>query len=265
MRIHDVLNESLMAIGALQRAAKSAGREEELSAWHHLLESMLFTIRTGQVYRFEDYLKGLNPGRTASASAALGSFDDAASRQAIPLLLQTLNEVTEARRKRQLLVVIDLLDFLATTGQHDAFAEYLKTYYVEPPPVLACFDTHADAEVWLNGLSEPPSWASVLIGDEYHEVWYSREEGTRRLLRDHVTELFLEDYGSKPQPPVAASFDTREEALAWLKGHPASPMTLVSIAGEPYHAVYQKNCNRHSLHSLSRLRESRRASTPASG
>jgi hypothetical protein len=70
-------------------------------------------------------------------------------------------------------------------------------------------------------------------------------------------ELFLDDYTLKPRPPATAAFNTREEALEWLTSHPASPMTLVTIAGEDHHAVFHRKFNRHTLHSISRLREER--------
>lgn len=45
--------------------------------------------------------------------------------------------------------------------------------------------------------------------------------------------------------------------MEWLANHPASPTSLVTIAGEYCHALYHKKFNRHTLHSLSRLREKR--------
>jgi hypothetical protein len=46
------------------------------------------------------------------------------------------------------------------------------------------------------------------------------------------------------------SFNTRDEAKAWLAKHPASPLAVVSIAGEQHLAVNHEELNRHSLHSI---------------
>jgi hypothetical protein len=257
MRIHDLLNDVLRLIWNLQQAAEAAGREEEVAIWHHLREHWLFTIGTGQVYVFEDYLASLDPARTSYVSTAFNARKDAMAQQGMALLLRALDELTEPARKHHALVIINLLNFIADTGQQGAFESYLKDSYSNPPPVIGFFNTRQEADVWLNNLAEPPSGGNVLIGDEYFEIWYSREDGVRELLRNHVMELFLEDSSSKRLPPVAAAFNTREEAQEWLTSHPASPMLLVTIAGERYHAVFHKKVNRHTLHSLSRLREER--------
>jgi hypothetical protein len=258
MQIHDALNKALLLIGEQRRAADSAGRGADVALWRHLLEHVNFTILTGQVYKFEDYLKSLDDGWTSSSSAILRARTEAAPRREVALLLQTLDELTDPEKRQSVLVLGDLLDFIAAPGRHEEFEDYLKKYYTEPPPLTAYFETLKDAESWLSGLSEPPSWASVLVGDEYYEVWYSREEGTRALLRDFVTELFLDDFESKDLPPAVVSFDTRDQALQWLVSHPAAPMALVTIGGEYYHAVYHRRLDRHSLHAISRIREWRR-------
>jgi hypothetical protein len=257
MQIHDLLNEGLRLIWNLQQAAESAGKGEEVAIWRYLREHVLFTIKTGQVYVFEDYLADLDSTHTSYVSTAFAARADAMSQQAMALLLRALDEMKEPERKRYTLVIINLLNFIADNNQHAAFESYLKDYYSDPPPAIAFFDTREEADAWLNSLEKPPSGGNVLIGDEYYDIWYSREDGIRDLLRDHVTELFLEDSESKRLPPVTASFNTREEAQEWLTSHPASPMALVTIEGERYHAVYHKKFNRHTLHSLSRLREER--------
>ncbi|HZH75501.1 MAG TPA: hypothetical protein VEY88_05680 [Archangium sp.] len=257
MRIHDVLNGALLLIGKQQRAAESTGRKEDVTVWRHIGDIWIFTIITGQVYVFEDYLSGLDPGRTSYVSTALNARTDAMSRQGVALLLRTLDEPTDPVRKQYILLLIDLLNFIAATGQHEAFENYLEDRHSLPPPAIAFFDTREEADAWLHNLPEPPSYGHVLIGDEYYDIWYSRDDGFRELSRDHVMELFLDDYTSKPRPPATASFNTREEAMEWLASHPASPMTLVAIAGEDHHAVFHKKFNRHTLHSISRLREER--------
>jgi len=257
MRIHDVLNGALLLIGNQKQSAESTGRNEDVAVWQHIWDIWIFTIVTGQVYVFEDYLAGLDPMRSSSVSTALNPRTDAMCRQGLALLLRTHEELTDPVRKQYALVLIDLLNFIAASGQHEAFENHLEDRHSLPPPAIAFFDTREEADAWLHNLAEPPSYGKVLIGDEYYDIWYSRDDGFRELSRDHVTELFLDDYTSKPRPPAAASFNTREEAMEWLTRHPASPMALVTIAGEDHHAVFHKKFNRHTLHSISRLKEER--------
>ncbi|HEX5749306.1 MAG TPA: hypothetical protein VFZ09_23960 [Archangium sp.] len=257
MPIHDLLNSGLLLIGSLQHAAESAGRIEEIAIWQHLRNQWNFTIITGQVYVFEDYLASLDSARTSYVSTAFNARADPMSQQGMTLLLRELDEQTDPARKQYTLVIIDLLNFIADSDQYEAFENYLVDRYSNPPLAIAFFNTRQEANAWLNSLSEPPSGGNVLIGDEYFSIWYSRESGFRELSRNDIVELFLDDSSSNQLPPVAASFNTREEALEWLTSHPASPMLLVTIAGERYHAVYHKKFNRHTLHSLTRLREER--------
>ena len=255
MSIHDVLAEALICIGHLRQSADSADRDEEVALWRYVREHLLFISRTGQVYRFEDHLKGRERARTSFVSAAFDAREDAVSQQAMALLLRTLQDAMAPERKQLLLVIIELLNFIAETGQYGEFDEYLETYYVEPPPVIARFDTREQAESWLRGLTEPPGGTYILIGDEYHHVWYSREEGGRELLREHLIEPFIEALTAKGLPAPVASFNTREEAEAWLTSHPASPMVFVAIDGEHHLAVYHKRLACHSLHPLASLRK----------
>jgi hypothetical protein len=257
MRIHDVLNGALLLIGNQKQSAESTGRNEDVAVWQHIWDIWIFTIVTGQVYVFEDYLAGLDPMRSSSVSIALNTRTDAMCQQGLALLLRTHDELTAPVQKQYILVLIDLLNFIAASSQHEAFENYLEDRHSLPPPVIAFFDTREEADAWLHNLPKPPSYGHVLIGDEYYGIWYSREDSVRELLRNDVMELFLDDYTSKPRPPAIASFNTREEALEWLTNHPASPMALVTIAGEYYHAVFHKKFNRHTLHSISRLREER--------
>ncbi|MDY7230563.1 hypothetical protein [Hyalangium rubrum] len=55
---------------------------------------------------------------------------------------------------------------------------------------------------------------------------------------------YLQQRESDAPPPLAASFDTREEAEAWLKNHPAPPDgTFVRIAGQYHHVLYSREMN----------------------
>jgi hypothetical protein len=253
--IYDVLVKALLLIGKLRQAAESAGKEEEVAHWRYVREHLSFIFRTGQVYRLEDYLRSRDPARTSFVSAAFGAHEDALSQQAMALLVRTLEETTEPEQKQSLLIIIDTLNFIADTAQHEEFDEHLKTFYVDPPLVIARFDTREEADAWLRGLTEPPSEAYILIEDEYYVVWYSREEDVRNLWRDYVMEQWIEAFTEKGLPATVASFNNREEAEQWLKSHPAPPMSFVTIAGEHHLVAYHRRLNHHTLHPLSSLKE----------
>src|SRR5688572_23666435 len=119
MRIHDVLNQALLLIGGLQQTADSAGRGEDVALWQHMREHVLFIIRTGQVYNFEDYLTSLGPDRTSSLSAISRARTEASPRREVALLLRALDELTAPEQQQSVLVLSALLDFIAAPGRHE--------------------------------------------------------------------------------------------------------------------------------------------------
>jgi hypothetical protein len=59
---------------------------------------------------------------------------------------------------------------------------------------------------------------------------------------------YLQQRESTTHPPPVASFDTREEAEAWLKAHPEPPDgTFVLAAGQYYHVIYSREMNLRKL------------------
>lgn len=59
---------------------------------------------------------------------------------------------------------------------------------------------------------------------------------------------YLKQSDSDALPPVEASFDTREEAEAWVKNHPEPPDGAhVLVADEYYHVVYSREQNLRRL------------------
>ncbi|OJT26226.1 hypothetical protein BO221_07365 [Archangium sp. Cb G35] len=140
------------------------------------------------------------------------------------------------------------VNFIADTGQLKACEDYIHHRLEYAPLAIAYFPTHAEAEAWLNGLAEPPSPADILIGDEYHLAWSSREDNARDIHRDYVIEPYIEEFVARGIHPSAPSFETRAEADDRLKTHPAAPFDFVSIAGQYYFAVHHKRLERHTLH-----------------
>ena len=245
MSIHETLAGASRLAASRRQAAELAGRQEEQRLWIQVKAYRDFLASTGQLYLFEDYLDGVAPTPRPQVSTAIEARPDSTSRRAMTLLLKTFDETPE---KQSASVLIHQVNFIADTGQLEACEDYIHHRLEYAPLAITHFPTHAEAETWLNGLAEPPSPANILIGDEYHLAWYSREDNARGMYRDYVIEPYIEEFVARGIPPTAPSFATRAEAEGWLKAHPATPFDFVSIAGEYYLAVHHKRLERHTLH-----------------
>jgi len=256
VKIYETLAGAARFAASRWQAAMVQGREEEKRLWRYVGESRNFVHMTGQVYRFEDYLKGLEPGEPTKASPAWNAGRGAFSRPAVELLLEVLDETPELEQKQYIRVLIALLDFIADTNQTEDVEEFFTHHHQYAPITVARFTRRDEAEAWLKGVAEPPSPAHILIGDEYYQFWYMREDNTRGMYRDYVIEPIIEALTARGIPPGAPSFHTRAEAEEWLTSHPAIPEAFVVIAGEYYLAVHHKRLRRHTLHHVaSALRE----------
>ncbi len=226
----------------------AAGRENEGELWRYLREQFTFIHQLGQAYRFEDYLQTIPSTAPPYVSAALEARKEATSRRAMALALEALEQLPAPDQVGHARVLINLLNFLADTGQTGAFEDFFTHRLDYAPLAMAWFATREEAEAWLKGLKEPPSPACVLIGDEYYLAWYSREDGSRNLTRDFTIEPYIEELTARGIPASTPSFKSREEAMAWLENHPASPFAFLAVAGERYFAVHHKRLKRHTLH-----------------
>lgn len=224
-----------------------------------LKEAGFFIWRTGQLYRFEDYLARPSADRAVDVRTSWHGENDEEASGAWQTLSRIGDTLRSAEKKKLIQVARAELDFIAATGQCEEFHDYLKTFYRNPPPVIARFETRDEAETWLRNLSEPPSSAYILVGNAYLEVFYSRERDVRALRRDYALERFIEAVTSRGLPASAASFDTLAEAAVWWKGHPVPPLSVfVQIAGERHLALYHKKIDYRSLHPISILEDWRR-------
>jgi hypothetical protein len=228
-------------------------------AYRLLKEAGFFIWRTGQLYRFEDYLARPSADRAVDVRTSWCGENGEDASGAWQTLSRIRDTLRSEEKKKLIQVARAQLEFIASTGQCEEFHDYLKTFYRNPPPVIARFDTRDEAESWLRNVPEPPSSAYILVGNEYLEVFYSRERGVRALRRDYALERFIEAVTSHGLPAPAASFDTHAEAAAWWKSHPAPPLCVfVQIAGEHHLAVYHKKIDYRSLHPISLLEDWRR-------
>lgn len=248
MKIFETLADAARFAGSRWQAALAQGREDEKRLWRYVGESRNFVHVTGQVYRFEDYLEGLAPGAPSRTSPALNAGRGAFSRPAAEMLLEVLDEVPEPEQKQHVRVLIALLDFIADTGQLDEVEDFFIHHQQYAPIAVARFTRREEAESWLKGTAEPPSPAHILIGDDYYQLWYMREDNTRGMSREYVIEAAIAALTAKGIPPGAPSFPSRTDAEEWLKSHPANPEAFVVIDGEHYLAVHHKRLKLHTLH-----------------
>lgn len=149
--------------------------------------------------------------------------------------------------------VVDTLHFISATGQHQEFSEYLEHLEADAPPyAIASFETKEAAEAWLQNQPIPPDSANVLIANAYHYVIHDERVDIFRLPRTRSLEYHLADLKQRHPPVAVASFATLDEAETWWKAQPAPARWVwVSIAGEPYLAVYHPNINHRALYPLS--------------
>jgi hypothetical protein len=168
------------------------------------------------------------------------------------LLGRTINGTQPPEEKELFRVAAAALMFISETGRLYSFEDYLKFSKEDPPLVVASFKTRQEAETWLESHPEPPHGAHVLIAGEYHLVAYHRDRNIRSLPRLPVMEYYLEDLARNlPATPVA-SFETCEQAEAWLQSQPEPPKNVfVLVAGEPHVAVYHRLISQRTLYPLS--------------
>ncbi|HSP81047.1 MAG TPA: hypothetical protein VLQ93_21165 [Myxococcaceae bacterium] len=249
MRILEELAYAAQFAANQWQAARLAGSEEEKNLWLYVRGQRDFVQETGQVYRFEDYLRALPATAPPPKSATLSARVDTASHRAMRLLLEALQGAAHSPdQKRHAIVLLALLNFIADTGQSDDAEDYFNNRPARAPLAIAHFRTRDEAEAWLKEIAEPPSPAAILIGDEYFLAWYSREDAARGMYRDYILETHLEGLVAEGIPPSAPSFGTRAEAETWLASHPAAPYAFVSISKEYYLAVHHERLKRHTLH-----------------
>jgi hypothetical protein len=263
VKIYDTLSDATLFSSSRIQASRSTGYQEEKKLWNYIFILSNFVHVTGQVYRFEDYLAGTTPTERPHISERLGAHCGALAQRAVELLLKVLDETSEPEQKQNVLVLIALVNFVADTGQLDEAEDFVINRLDHAPVAIAHFDSNEEAEAWLKGTAEPPSPALILIGDEYHQFWYMREDDTRGMYREYAIEPSLESLAASGIPPQTPSFATRAEAEGWLRSHPANPYAFVKIAGEHYFAVHHRRLKRHSLHpvatALSAWEERKRA------
>lgn len=175
--------------------------------------------------------------------------------------LGRLREENQSKEDQErLLVAMDALRFIATTGQSYDFEEYRKSLDARAPPlVIATFNTREEAEAWLKAHPSPPHHAYVLIAGAYHVVQYLPESNHRRLIAHPVLEFYLGDMIRDGLPAPVATFGTREEARRWVDSQPEPPrQVFILIAGEYYLVAYHHRVNLREIYPIAMAAKSER-------
>ena len=173
-------------------------------------------------------------------------------------LLARLQSTTSSPEERELLAVArHALLFITSTGQRYAFTDFLQDLESNAPPtVVNAFDTREEAMNWLRQHPAPPDSALVLVAGRYHVVLYSRENNHRHLTPLPVIEYHLGRLRRAGLSPAVATFQTREEADAWLGRQSAPPrQAIITIADEPFLAVFHPNVAHRALHPFALARD----------
>jgi hypothetical protein len=178
------------------------------------------------------------------------------------LLGQLWEKTPSPEEKEKLRMAADALRFIAATGQSADFEDYRQSLDAKAPPLVSVsFHAREEAEAWLNAHPRPPDQAYVLIAGEYHIVMYVPERNHRRLLRHPALEFYLEEMTRGGLPAPVASFQTREEAEAWLSLQPEPPcQVFITIAGEAHLVAYHHRIQLRAIYPVSRAAKPRRES-----
>lgn len=169
-------------------------------------------------------------------------------------LLGKLREAAHSdEEKERFLVAMDALKFIGATGQSQDFNDYRQSLDTHAPPlVIAAFDTREEAEAWLNGHPKPPHLAYILIAGAYHVVMHVPELHHRRLISHPVLEFYLADMIREGIPAPFATFNTREEAKAWVDHQPDPPrQVFIHIGGQPHLVAYHHRIGLRAMYPLS--------------
>jgi hypothetical protein len=83
-------------------------------------------------------------------------------------LLGRLREDNPSPEEKELLLVaIDAIRFISSTGHSYDFEDYRNSFSAqEPPPVVAVFKTREEADTWFAQQADPPAQAVIQIGNE---------------------------------------------------------------------------------------------------
>lgn len=169
------------------------------------------------------------------------------------VLGRLLEESDSPEEKEKLNTAMDVFEFIFETGQAEAVDDYRQSLDVRAPPLVsASFATRNEAMAWLLAHPAPLNGAKVLVGGEYFNVVHFRDKDLRYLPPSPVLEFYLQDLEQEGLPPPVATFDTVEQARAWVDRQPEPPrQVLILINGEPHLVAYHYRVDVRAIYPMS--------------
>ena len=248
MRIGEIL--SFEAPRLLGRYLTEQTPPEERELLLSARDALLFISELGQDYRFEDYRRSPDAPRSSSRGS---TSTQTPLGEAEGLMVRIRGELHSPEERELASVVIDALDFIASTGQHTAFEAFRRdALAARPPHVAASFRTREEAEAWLDNQSDPPAQGQILVAGEYYQFYYFRELSRRGLRPQFTLEMLIRQLMEEGPPATVASFASHEEAEHWLAKQIAPPThAFILIAGEYHLAVFHENIHHRAIHPIS--------------
>ncbi|TQF14716.1 head protein [Myxococcus llanfairpwllgwyngyllgogerychwyrndrobwllllantysiliogogogochensis] len=163
------------------------------------------------------------------------------------------HESHSPEEKEKLNTAMEVFEFIFETGQAEAVDDYRQSLEARAPPLVSArFDTREEAMAWLHAHPAPLNGAKVLVGDEYFNVVHFRDGNFRRLPPSPVLEFYLQDIEEEGLPPPVATFDTVEQAQAWVDSQPEPPrQVLILINGAPHLVAYHYRVNVRAIYPMS--------------
>lgn len=169
-----------------------------------------------------------------------------------PLLLSDAQQVIGRRwRKEQspeqariLSLARDALDFISATGQWYPFEDFRRDG--------GHHEVHAGSAAEATELRELLRKTENFFGKLLDDPEAAGEQVSIQLILDALRFIsstgqhesfgdFIEDVESHAPPFVVASFETQQQADAWLANHPAPPAFANVLIGDRYHdVVYER-------------------------
>jgi len=248
MKIGEILGFEAPRLIGRYLTEQTAPEERELLLTAR--DAVLFISEFGQDYRFEDYRR--NPDSSLSSSGGETSIKTLLG-EAAGLMVRIRGELHSPEEKELASVLIDALNFIASTGQRTAFEAFRRdALAARPPHVVASFRTREEAEAWLASHPEPPAQGHVLVAGEYYQFYYFRELNRRGLRPQFTLEMLIRQLMEEGPPGPVASFVSHEEAEDWLAKQLAPPThAFILIAGEYHLAVFHENIHHRAIHPIS--------------
>ena len=248
MKIGEILGFEAPRLIGRYLTEQTAPEERELLLTAR--DAVLFISEFGQDYRFEDYRR--NPDSSLSSSGGETSIKTLLG-EAAGLMVRIRGELHSPEEKELASVLIDALNFIASTGQRTAFEAFRRdALAARPPHVVASFRTREEAEAWLASHPEPPAQGHVLVAGEYYQFYYFRELNRRGLLPQFTVEMLIRQLMEEGPPATVASFGSQEEAEDWLAKQLAPPSHAFISIGRKYHlAVFHENLHHRAIHPVS--------------